>query len=111
MRRARAIATSVFPTPVGPKSAITDGAIAPVWAARDAEYRPRRMGVRIACGLSTAPDPRAGAIEAAAKVAAALDGSTIDLAVVFASGAHLADPEATLAGVHEALEPAVLIGC
>jgi small ligand-binding sensory domain FIST len=69
------------------------------------------MSVRIACGLSTASDPRTGAIEAAAKVAAELEGSTIDLAVVFASGAHLADPEATLEGVHEALAPDVLIGC
>ena len=69
------------------------------------------MSVRIACGLSTAADPRAGAVEAAAKVAAELEGAAIDLAVVFASGAHLADPEATLAGVHEALAPDVLIGC
>jgi small ligand-binding sensory domain FIST len=69
------------------------------------------MSVRIACGLSTASDPRTGAIEAAAKVAAELEGLTIDLAVVFASGAHLADPEATLEGVHEALAPDVLIGC
>jgi small ligand-binding sensory domain FIST len=69
------------------------------------------VSVRIACGLSTAPDPRAGALEAAAKVAAELQGATIDLAVVFASGAHLADPEATLEGVHDALAPDVLIGC
>lgn len=69
------------------------------------------MSVRIACGLSTAADPRTGAIEAAAKVAAELDGLTIDLAVVFASGAHLASPEATLEGVHAALAPDVLIGC
>jgi small ligand-binding sensory domain FIST len=69
------------------------------------------MSVRIACGLSTASDPRTGAIEAAAKVAAELEGLTIDLAVVFASGGHLADPEATLEGVHEALAPDVLIGC
>lgn len=69
------------------------------------------MSVHIACGLSTASDPRAGAIEAADKVAAELDGRTIDLAVVFASGAHLAAPEATLEGVHEALAPDVLIGC
>ena len=69
------------------------------------------MSVRIACGLSTASDPRTGAIEAAGKVAAELDGLTIDLAVVFASGAHLAAPEATLEGVHEALAPDVLIGC
>ena len=83
----------------------------PVWAARDGEYRQTPMSVRIACGLSTAPDPRTGAIEAAAEVARELEGATVDLAVVFASGAHLADPEATLAGVHEALAPDVLIGC
>ncbi len=69
------------------------------------------MSVRIACGLSTAADPRAGATEAAAKVAEQLAGSSIDLAVVFACGAHLAAPEATLEGVHEALQPDVLIGC
>ena len=69
------------------------------------------MSVRIACGLSTAADPRTGAVEAAAKVAAELQGASIDLAVVFASGAHLAEPEETLAGVHEALAPDVLIGC
>ncbi len=69
------------------------------------------MSVRIACGLSTAADPRTGAIEAAAKAAAGLAGRHIDLAVVFASGAHLADPEATLEGVHEELAPEVLIGC
>ncbi|HEV7806913.1 MAG TPA: FIST N-terminal domain-containing protein [Solirubrobacteraceae bacterium] len=69
------------------------------------------MTVRIACGLSTAPDPRAGAVEAAATVAAQLHGANVDLAVVFASGAHLAAPEATIESVHEVLEPDVLIGC
>jgi small ligand-binding sensory domain FIST len=69
------------------------------------------MTVRIACGLSTDSDPRAGALEAAAAVAAELDGLPIDLAVVFASGAHLAAPEATIEGVHDALAPDVLIGC
>jgi len=69
------------------------------------------MTVRIACGLSTASDPRAGALEAAATVAAQLEGSPIDLAVVFASGAHLAAPEATIEGVHDALAPDILIGC
>ncbi|MDX6721413.1 MAG: hypothetical protein QOJ63_3667, partial [Solirubrobacteraceae bacterium] len=54
------------------------------------------MTVRIACGLSTAPDPHAGALEAAADVAAELRDASIDLAVVFASGAHLAAPEATI---------------
>jgi small ligand-binding sensory domain FIST len=69
------------------------------------------MSVRIACGLSTAADPHAGAVEAAAKVAAEMDDASIDLVVVFASGAHLAAPEATLEGVHEELAPHVLIGC
>jgi small ligand-binding sensory domain FIST len=69
------------------------------------------MTVRIACGLSTASDPHAGALEAAADVAAALDGSRIDLAVVFASGSHLAEPATTLEGVHDVLAPDVLIGC
>ena len=69
------------------------------------------MSVRIACGLSTAADPRAGAIEAAAQVAEQLAGETIDVAVVFASGAHLVEPEATLEGVHAELAPGVLIGC
>jgi small ligand-binding sensory domain FIST len=69
------------------------------------------MSVRIACGLSTAADPHAGAVEAAADVAAQLAGETIDVVIVFASGAHLAAPEATLAGVHVELEPGVLIGC
>lgn len=69
------------------------------------------MSVRIACGLSTASDPRVGAAEAAAKVAAELAGSSIDLAVVFACGAHLAAPEATLEGIHDVLRPGVLVGC
>ena len=69
------------------------------------------MSVRIACGLSTASDPRAGAAGAATKVAEQLAGRSIDLAVVFACGAHLAAPEATLEGVHDALQPDVLIGC
>lgn len=67
--------------------------------------------MRIASGLSIAAQPQAGAVEAAAKVAADLAGARVDLAVVFASGAHLTEPEATLAGVHEALAPDVLIGC
>ena len=69
------------------------------------------MGVRIAAGLSTDADARVGAIEAAASARDALDGEHADLAVVFASGAHLAAPEATLEGVHEALLPRRLVGC
>src|SRR5215210_984147 len=69
------------------------------------------MGVRIGSGLSTEPDAHFGAFEAAASARDALGGRPCDLAVVFASGAHLAAPEATLEGVHDALDPAELVGC
>ena len=69
------------------------------------------MPVRIGTGLSTAPDARVAALEAGAAARAALNGASCDLAVVFASGMHLAAPEATLEAVHEALAPDELIGC
>jgi len=69
------------------------------------------MGVRIGCGLSTEPDAREGAVEAAQAAVGPLDGGDVDLAVVFAAGAHLAAPEATLEAVHEALRPRELVGC
>jgi small ligand-binding sensory domain FIST len=69
------------------------------------------MSVRIGTGLSTAPDPRAGAVEAALAARRGLKGASCDLVVVFAAGRHLAAPEATLEGVYEALEPEQLIGC
>jgi small ligand-binding sensory domain FIST len=69
------------------------------------------MHVRIGAGVSTEPDARIGAIEAATAAREGLAGSPADLALVFASGAHLAAPEATLEGVHEALLPAQVAGC
>ncbi|HKE78754.1 MAG TPA: FIST N-terminal domain-containing protein [Solirubrobacteraceae bacterium] len=69
------------------------------------------MSVRIGCGLSTGSDPRVAAIDAGQEAHAALEGRRADIAFVFASGAHLAAPEATLEGVHEALAPGVLAGC
>ena len=69
------------------------------------------MSVRIGTGISTHEDPRVGAIEAAQEAGAALDGARADLAVVFASGSHLAAPESTLEGVHESLRPSSLVGC
>ena len=69
------------------------------------------MSVHIATGLSTTPDARAGALEAASAAARALNGRPCDLAVLFASGAHLAAPEVTLAAVHEMLGPMTLVGC
>ena len=69
------------------------------------------MAVRIGAGLSTELDPRAGAMAAAHEAAAGLGGEPCELAIVFASGGHLAAPEATLEGVHEALSPSALVGC
>jgi|SRR5436190_4296983 len=69
------------------------------------------MAVRIGSGVSTQPDARVGAIEAAGAAREALQGAPADLAVVFASGTHLAAPEATLEGVKEALMPRHLVGC
>lgn len=68
-------------------------------------------GVRIGTGVSTHGDARVGAIEAGHAASQALAGAKADIAVVFASGAHLAAPEATLEGVHEALRPPALVGC
>ena len=69
------------------------------------------MPVRIGTGLSTSPDAREAALEAGAAARSALGSAGCDLAVVFASGAHLAAPETTLEAVGEALEPDALIGC
>jgi small ligand-binding sensory domain FIST len=69
------------------------------------------VSVRIGCGLSTGADPRVAAIEAGQQAHAGLEGARADIACVFATGAHLAAPESTLEGVHEALAPPVLVGC
>jgi small ligand-binding sensory domain FIST len=69
------------------------------------------MPIRIGAGLSRTHDARVGAIEAAQAAAVGLGRERIDVAVVFACGAHLAAPEAVLEGVHEALRPAQLVGC
>jgi small ligand-binding sensory domain FIST len=69
------------------------------------------VSVRIGCGLSTVLDPRLAAIEAGQEAHAGLAGARADVVCVFASGAHLGAPEATLEGVHEALAPPVLVGC
>jgi small ligand-binding sensory domain FIST len=69
------------------------------------------MPVRIGTGLSTSPDQRAGALEATLSARDGLAGAPCDLAVVFASGTHLAAPEAVLEAVHESLGPRQLVGC
>jgi small ligand-binding sensory domain FIST len=67
--------------------------------------------VRIATGLSTQPDPLAGGSEAAREAAEGLEGAEADVALVFASGGHLAAPEAMLEGINNALAPRALVGC
>jgi small ligand-binding sensory domain FIST len=69
------------------------------------------VSVRIGCGLSTGAEPRVAAIEAGQQARAQLDGHRVDAVAVFCSGDHLSAPEATLEGVHEALDPPVLVGC
>jgi len=69
------------------------------------------MPVRIGTGLSVSPDPREAALEAAMTARGSLNGTRCDLAVVFASGSHLAAPETTLEAIREALDPDALIGC
>ena len=69
------------------------------------------MSVRIGTGLSTAHDAREAALEAGVAALEALGGETCDLAIVFASGMHLAVPETLLEAVHEALLPDQLVGC
>ena len=69
------------------------------------------MSVRVGSGLSTQPDQRAGAVEAARAASAGIGGEAADLVVVFASGAHLSAPEATLEAIHEVIDARELIGC
>jgi small ligand-binding sensory domain FIST len=69
------------------------------------------MGVRIGTGLSSEPDPELAARDAAREASTALGDEPADVAVVFAAGDHLADPEATVTAVHDALDPPAMIGC
>src|SRR5688572_18526592 len=69
------------------------------------------MPVRIGTGLSTVPDARTAALEAASAASSALRGEPCELAVVFVSGAILAAPEDALEAIHEVLAPESLIGC
>ena len=67
--------------------------------------------MKVGAGISSESLPVAGALEAARSAAGTLHGSSPDLAVVFASGAHLAEPEQTLEAVRGELGPEVLVGC
>jgi small ligand-binding sensory domain FIST len=67
--------------------------------------------LKVGTGLSAEHDSPAAAAVAARAAARALGGAEVDLALVFASGAHLTDPEVMLAAVHAELAPAALVGC
>lgn len=67
--------------------------------------------VRIGVGLSTAPDARRAADEAASTAAEALGGSEPSLAVLLTSPHHADDADAVLAAVHEVAAPEALVGC
>jgi small ligand-binding sensory domain FIST len=67
--------------------------------------------MRVGTGLSDDHNSPAGAVTAARAAAEQLNGAEADLALVFASGAHLANPEEMLAAVHAELAPAALVGC
>src|SRR3954464_13595180 len=91
--------------PVGPKMASTAASLAM------ARSMVRSVSVRIGCGLSTSPDPRVAAIEAATKARATLGGASAALAFLVAAGTHPSAAEATLEGVAEAPRPPTLVGC
>jgi small ligand-binding sensory domain FIST len=67
--------------------------------------------VRIGVGVSTAPDARQAAVEAAAHARDELAGEAPSLAVLLASRAHTDQAVDVLDAVQEMLEPPALIGC
>ena len=67
--------------------------------------------MRVGTGISAGHDPLSAGAAAARLAGEQLGGEPADLAVVFASGAHLAAPEATLEGVGSVLDPTALVGC
>jgi small ligand-binding sensory domain FIST len=72
--------------------------------------RSNGSGLTAGAGLATHGDARLGAVEAATAAVAGLPGPP-DLAVVFASGAHVATPEVTLEAIQDVLGASTLIGC
>jgi small ligand-binding sensory domain FIST len=69
------------------------------------------MTVRVGSGLALGGEPRQAAAEAAVEAREGLGGQAADVAVIFATGDHLGDPEGTLEGIHEGLAPRAVIGC
>jgi len=69
------------------------------------------MGARIAVGISESFDAVEAFADAAADAARGLDGAACDLCLVFAGAPHLGHAKWILSAVHDAVEPAHLIGC
>jgi small ligand-binding sensory domain FIST len=69
------------------------------------------MSVRVGAAVSVESDSTDAGTAAALAAAQALDGEQADLALVFASGDHLAAPERALEAVHAVLEADALAGC
>ncbi|MGH3524362.1 MAG: FIST N-terminal domain-containing protein, partial [Mycobacterium sp.] len=67
--------------------------------------------MRIAVGVSTAPDARRAAVEDAAHARHQLAGEAPSLAVLLGSRAHTDKADDVLGAVQEMLEPPALIGC
>ncbi|MGH3595240.1 MAG: FIST signal transduction protein, partial [Mycobacterium sp.] len=67
--------------------------------------------MRIGVGVSTAPDARQAAVEAAAHARDELAGAAPSLAVLLGSRAHTDKADDVLGAVQEMLEPPALIGC
>ena len=69
------------------------------------------MSVKVGAAISREPDSLAAGAAAGRSVAETLDGASADLVLVFASGAHLSNPEQVLVPLHTVLAPGVLVGC
>lgn len=67
--------------------------------------------MKIGVGMSEERDPFRAGVTAARAAAEPLAASTVDLALVFASGENLGAPESLLEGVRTAIAPDALIGC
>lgn len=67
--------------------------------------------MRTGAGLSTEPDTAAAVIEAATQALAPLEGSSCDLAFMFASPHHAAALPIALAVAHSTLQPRAILGC
>jgi small ligand-binding sensory domain FIST len=69
------------------------------------------MSVKVGVAVSTEDDLLDAGAAAGRAVADALGDAPADLALVFASGEHLATPETSLEAIRTVLAPATLIGC